>query len=78
MNPCDVQCTQGWVYSVKEHAGPWPAETGWVSDGTAEPNAAWHAPLFSRLLVMEATIGVTQLPILDYMPTRLSGMGPWG
>ncbi|CAE7401998.1 rnf217 [Symbiodinium pilosum] len=31
--------TTGWVYSVKEHAGPWPAETGWVSDGTAEPNA---------------------------------------
>ena len=30
----------GWVYSVKEHAGPWPAETQWIADGTAEPNAA--------------------------------------
>ncbi|CAE7570876.1 rnf217 [Symbiodinium microadriaticum] len=31
--------TTGWVYSVKEHAGPWPAETQWIADGTAEPNA---------------------------------------
>ena len=35
----DQKRVAGWVYSVKEHAGPWPAETEWVADGAAEPNA---------------------------------------
>lgn len=36
--------TTGWIYCMKDSAGPWPAEGRWSSEGTSDPNGAGRPP----------------------------------
>ena len=47
----EVDFSSGWIYCMKDSAGPWPAEGRWSSEGTSDPNGApWcgKSPTFEQ------------------------------